>query len=249
MLPLLRSKVLGIAVDVHGNYADWLQQRMLAGSGTQVITLNSEMVMQARRNPDLAQLIDRVELAVPDGAGVVLFLRSLNLEVNRCPGIELAEAMMKVAFTTEKKIFLIGGAPGVLELVRQNWQNSIAEYKAELIVEMRHGYFNPQEEEELSTQLQALQPDLILVGLGVPRQEFWIAQRRSLCPNAVWIGVGGSFDVWSGTKTRAPKLLRENNLEWLYRLYQEPWRWRRMLSIPQFAWYATLQSLGDRWKS
>jgi len=234
---------------VHGDYADWLQQRMLAGSSTQVITLNSEMVMQARRNPDLAQLIEQVELAVPDGAGVVLFLRSLHLEVNRCPGIELAEAMVRVAFIEKKKIFLIGGAPGILELVQQNWQNSIDGFKAELIVGVQHGYFDALGEEELSTQLQALQPDLILVGLGVPRQEFWISQRRSLCPNAVWIGVGGSFDVWSGTKTRAPKLLRENNLEWLYRLYQEPWRWRRMLSIPQFAWYATLQSLGDRWKS
>lgn len=249
MLPLLRSKVLGIAVDLHDNYADWLAQRLLTSSGTQVITLNSEMVIQARRNLDLAQLIEQVELAVPDGAGVVLFLRSLNLKVNRCPGIELAEAMVRVAFMSEKKIFLIGGAPGVLEQVRESWQNSLPQFQAKSIVGMHHGYFDAQTEDTLSKQLQALQPDLVLVGLGVPRQEFWIAQKRSLCPNAVWIGVGGSFDVWSGTKTRAPKLLRENNLEWLYRLYQEPWRWRRMLSIPQFAWYAIVQSLRDRCKS
>jgi len=249
MLPLLRSKVLGIAVDVHDNYADWLAQRLLTGSGTQVITLNSEMVIQARQNLDLAQLIEQVELAVPDGAGVVLFLRSLNLKVNRCPGIELAEAMVRVAFIAEKKIFLIGGAPGVLELVHKSWQNSPSQFKPELIVGMQHGYFDKAGEDSLSKQLQAFQPDLVLVGLGVPRQEFWITEKRSLCPNAVWIGVGGSFDIWSGTKTRAPKLLRENNLEWLYRLYQEPWRWRRMLSIPQFAWYATVQSLRDRCKS
>jgi N-acetylglucosaminyldiphosphoundecaprenol N-acetyl-beta-D-mannosaminyltransferase len=73
------------------------------------------------------------------------------------------------------------------------------------------------------------------VGLGVPRQELWIAQHRYLCPQAIWIGVGGSFDIWSGTKNRAPAWLGKNNLEWLYRLYQEPWRWRRMLALPEFA--------------
>ena len=72
------------------------------------------------------------------------------------------------------------------------------------------------------------------MGLGVPRQEYWIRQHRHLCPHAIWIGVGGSFDIWSGVKTRAPRWLRENHLEWLYRLYQEPWRWRRMLALPQF---------------
>jgi len=56
-----------------------------------------------------------------------------------------------------------------------------------------------------------------------------------LCPQAIWIGVGGSFDIWSGSKDRAPAWLANNNLEWLYRLYKEPWRWRRMLALPQFA--------------
>ena len=83
-------------------------------------------------------------------------------------------------------------------------------------------------------QLKREQPQVIFVGLGVPRQELWIRQNRHLCPNAIWIGVGGSFDIWAGTKDRAPKWLRENNLEWSYRLYQEPYRWRRMLALPRF---------------
>ncbi|MEL7520921.1 MAG: WecB/TagA/CpsF family glycosyltransferase, partial [Cyanobacteria bacterium J06553_1] len=57
-----------------------------------------------------------------------------------------------------------------------------------------------------------------------------------LCPHAVWIGVGGSFDIWSGKKARAPMWMRNAHLEWLYRLYQEPWRWRRMLALPHFVW-------------
>ena len=84
--------------------------------------------------------------------------------------------------------------------------------------------------------LQQQQPQVIFVGLGVPRQELWIQKNRFLCPNSIWVGAGGSFDIWSGNKSRAPIWLRNMNLEWSYRLYQEPWRWRRMLALPKFFW-------------
>ena len=89
--------------------------------------------------------------------------------------------------------------------------------------------------------MEKLQPKIIFVGLGVPRQEIWIREHRHLCPQATWIGVGGSFDIWAGVKLRAPGWLRDNNLEWLYRLYKEPWRWRRMLVLPQFAFKALVK--------
>jgi N-acetylglucosaminyldiphosphoundecaprenol N-acetyl-beta-D-mannosaminyltransferase len=79
--------------------------------------------------------------------------------------------------------------------------------------------------------------------LGIPRQEQWICQHRHLCPHSIWVGVGGSFDVWSGTKRRAPKIWQQLNLEWLYRLGQEPSRWRRMLALPQFMWLAMVERL------
>ncbi|HEY9835334.1 MAG TPA: WecB/TagA/CpsF family glycosyltransferase, partial [Vampirovibrionales bacterium] len=80
-------------------------------------------------------------------------------------------------------------------------------------------------------------------GLGVPRQEFWIRENRHLCPEAIWVGVGGSFDIWSGQKERAPVWLQRLQMEWAYRLYQEPWRWRRMLALPQFAWISLKTAL------
>jgi N-acetylglucosaminyldiphosphoundecaprenol N-acetyl-beta-D-mannosaminyltransferase len=119
---------------------------------------------------------------------------------------------------------------------RKKWSN-IA------IAGMHHGYFDAAIEQQVCEQLQNSQPDLILVGLGVPRQELWIQKYRYLCPNAVWIGVGGSLDVWAGKKNRAPKWMSRNHLEWLYRLYQEPWRWKRMLSLPHFVWCVTKESL------
>ncbi|MDX1977304.1 MAG: WecB/TagA/CpsF family glycosyltransferase [Pseudanabaenaceae cyanobacterium bins.68] len=245
-MTLQKQRVLGVPVDVHDCYGDWLTERLLQGVGTQVVTLNTEMVMQARSNPDLARVIEAAELAVPDGAGVVLYLRSLNLAIERCPGIELAETLVRAVGIHHKTLYLIGGAPGILELVVETWQKTMPQFDRSCLVGMHHGYFDALEEAKILQSLADQQPHLILVGLGVPRQELWIEQHRHLCANSIWIGVGGSFDVWSGVKQRAPKLMQNWNLEWLYRLYLEPWRWRRMLSIPQFAWCALQQRLG--WK-
>ena len=86
----------------------------------------------------------------------------------------------------------------------------------------------------IERQLQQARPDLVLVALGVPRQETWI-QRLHIGQPGLWMGVGGSFDVWSGTKERAPVWMGRLQIEWLYRLIQEPHRWRRMLALPAFA--------------
>ncbi|MCS7292621.1 MAG: WecB/TagA/CpsF family glycosyltransferase, partial [Gloeomargarita sp. SKYBB_i_bin120] len=112
-----------------------------------------------------------------------------------------------------------------------------------VIAGYHHGYFTPAEENALVDEITQKQPRLILVALGVPRQELWIYQHRRCCPQAVWVGVGGSFDIWAGVKKRAPRWVRRLYLEWAFRLYQEPWRWRRMLALPQFAWRVLLPAL------
>ncbi|MFN5205952.1 MAG: WecB/TagA/CpsF family glycosyltransferase [Pseudanabaena sp.] len=225
---------------IHENYRDWLAQRLQTNQGTHVVTINAEMTMQAQKNPALANVIKQAELVVPDGSGIVLYLRSQGEKINRCPGIELSQQIVQIAAEKQWRIFLIGGAPKVVDSVAEIWRNKWADIA---ITGMHHGYFDAVTEQQICEQLQSSQPNLILVGLGVPRQELWIQKYRYLCPDAVWIGVGGSFDIWSGIKTRAPEWFSNNNLEWLYRLYQEPWRWRRMLSLPHFVWCVTKESL------
>jgi N-acetylglucosaminyldiphosphoundecaprenol N-acetyl-beta-D-mannosaminyltransferase len=174
-------------------------------------------------------------LIIPDGAGVVMYLRWLCWQkVQRCPGIELAETLLQAIGQqqADKSVFFYGGANGVAAKAANYWQQKIPNLN---IVGTHSGYHSAEEEQQLLQTLGELQPQVILVGLGVPRQELWIAQNRHLCPQAIWIGVGGSFDIWSGSKNRAPAWLANNNLEWLYRLYKEPWRWRRMLALPHFA--------------
>jgi len=230
--------VLNLSVHLSPDYPGWLLQHLAEGRGSYVVTLNAEMSMAAEQDSAIANVIRSADLIIPDGAGIVLYLKFKGLRQRRCPGIELAEAMVKAIGErgNDYPIAFYGGKPEIIEQASQRWRDRLPQIN--LI--SRHGYLTPEEIEEWKQVLKIAQPKLILVGLGVPRQEYWIRENRSLCPNAIWIGVGGSFDIWSGIKQRAPKFFLDNNLEWLYRLYQEPWRWRRMLALPQFFWKAIL---------
>lgn len=240
---LSRFPVLGLPVHLIDNYTNWLLKRWQQGLGTHVITLNAEMAIQAEKNPELANVIHAAELVIPDGAGVVLYLQYKGQKIKRCPGIELAESVIENIGKLEDSeiIFFYGGKPGIAQKAADNIQQKFPS----LEISSYHGYLSTSEEKDLKTVLKELQPRLILVGLGVPRQELWIQQNRHLCPNSIWIGVGGSFDIWSGIKERAPEFFCKYHLEWLYRLYQEPWRWRRMLALPEFAIKVLLKGTGN----
>ncbi len=238
-----QSTIMGLPVHLLHDYAGWLLTQLRQHRGAHVVTLNAEMAVQAEQNEALAAVIRRAELVIPDGAGVVLYLRFRGKRVQRCPGIELAEALLRQVAALDRSypIFFYGGKPGVSQAAAACWQQQYG-----LTIATQHGYLSGDEQQQLCLMLHQQQPRLILVGLGVPRQEFWIAEHRHLCPNAIWIGVGGSFDIWSGSKSRAPDWFCDNHLEWIYRLYQEPWRWRRMLALPKFAWRALV---ADRYRS
>ena len=233
--------ILGLPVHLLQDYAAWLISRAQQQHGCHVVTLNAEMTMAAEHNPPLAQIIRQAELIIPDGAGIVLYLKLYGRSTQRCPGIELAELLLREFGRSPSlgDIAFFGGKPGVAQQAASSLQERLPGLTIALA---QHGYLTPEKLPNFLQTLKETQPQLILVGLGVPRQEFWIAEHRYLCPNAVWIGVGGSFDIWAGVKTRAPGWLRNNHLEWVYRLYQEPWRWRRMLALPKFA----LRSLAYR---
>ncbi|MGK7876859.1 MAG: WecB/TagA/CpsF family glycosyltransferase [Xenococcaceae cyanobacterium] len=231
-----KFSVLKVPVHLLDDYTSWLMERLRQKVGTHVVTLNAEMVMLSERNTTLANLIRKADLVIPDGAGVIFYLRRRGQRQRRCPGIELAESLLEQVGQLEEPcpIYFYGGKPEVAQTAAKIWQQRVPG----LSIVTKHGYLSPEEEKEWRQTLKEKQPRVILVGLGAPRQEFWISQNRALCSEAIWIGVGGSFDIWARIKSRAPKWLRENSLEWLYRLYQEPWRWRRMLVLPQFFWRA-----------
>lgn len=231
--------VLGLPVHLSDHYTAWLISRLQQGKGSHVVTLNAEMAMQGEYNPPLGDVIRSADLVIPDGSGIVLYLRWKGKSIKRCPGIELAESLLRYlnSLSTRESVVFFGGSPGIGIKAAEEWSVQLPN----IMIIPQHGYLSSgAEEESFKNQLKELQPSLIFVGLGVPRQEFWIKENRHLCPQSIWVGVGGSIDIWAGNKTRAPAWFRDNHLEWLYRLYKEPWRWKRMLALPQFALKAIL---------
>lgn len=229
--PGRRTRVLGVPIDACLDVRA-AALALHAGGGGQIVTLNAEMTMAALADPALGAAIAAADLVIPDGAGVVWALGLQGLRVRRTPGIELAHALLEHAARVGWRVALVGASPQVMGLLRQQLQASLPALQLVLAVD---GYQPDEAWPGLERQLLAAHTDLVLVALGVPRQELWIqglaGQRTGL-----WMGVGGSFDVWAGVKTRAPRWMGRLHLEWLYRLIQEPSRWRRMLALPHFVW-------------
>ncbi len=224
--------VLNLPVHLSDNYEDLLINRVEKEESTHVITMNSEMAMMAQKNLELANVIKKADLVVPDGSGIIFYLWRRGQKQQRIAGIELATSLVEKLGKRGKDypLCFYGGAPGVTEKAAKAWRERVPGIN----ITYNHGYISDSELTAWCETVQQIQPKLILVGLGVPRQELWIANYRHLAPSAVWIGVGGSFDIWGGVKERAPEFFCNNNLEWLYRLYQEPYRWKRMLALPRF---------------
>jgi N-acetylglucosaminyldiphosphoundecaprenol N-acetyl-beta-D-mannosaminyltransferase len=214
-----------------------------AGKGLYVVTLNAEMVVQAQQDAELDRIIRHAHLIIPDGAGVVWAVRLSGQQINRLPGIELAAAALQRAAELRKKVVLLGSRREVLERLCYDLPNRFTGLN---IVASHDGYFAPDEAEAIVDQIAQHDPDLVLVALGVPKQEYFIDRWAHAFPHAVLIGVGGSFDVWAGEVKRAPKFMRDMHLEWLYRLIVEPWRWKRIGSaLPTFGF----RVLQDKLKS
>ena len=240
--PLPQFKILGQPVNLATDYISWLANRMEQGIGTHVVTMNAEIVIQANQDAEFSTIIDRADLVTPDGSGIIMALRLYGIEQSRCAGIDLGEDLLRLAGKPESNypVFFYGGKPDIVKRAAQKWQTELPNLN---IVGIEHGYIDAQEQAKLLDRIQATQPKIILVALGMPRQEIWIRDNFHLCPEAIWVGVGGSFDVWSGVKKRAPQFIRNLDLEWMYRIAQEPSRWRRALALPQFAVLAVAERI------
>ena len=235
---VVRVRVLGVGVDVCPDVLAAALALHRRGGG-QIVTLNAEMTMAARQQPELGAVIERADLVIPDGAGVVWALGRQGFRVRRAPGIELARALLEHAASHGWRVALVGASPTVMASLCERLRREIPGLDLAFCSD---GYRRADEWPALEEELIGATPDLVLVALGVPRQETWIRGLAGRRQGGLWMGVGGSFDVWAGTKQRAPRWMRSLQIEWLYRLVQEPTRWRRMLALPEFAWAV----LGER---
>jgi N-acetylglucosaminyldiphosphoundecaprenol N-acetyl-beta-D-mannosaminyltransferase len=210
-----------------------------------VVTLGVEMTMYAQRDARFRALVNRAALSLCDTIGLLLASRARHGPLRqRVTGVDLIEPLAEhSAAGGGLRFFFFGGAPGIAERAAIALRNR---YPGVEIAGTRDGFFAPGQSPTIVASIVASKANVLLVGLGSPKQEYWLEEFLGATKCGVGIGVGGSFDAIAGTVPRAPRLLRQAGLEWLYRLIREPSRWRRQLALPRFAVAATREVIALR---
>lgn len=209
-----------------------------------VVTANAEMLYRCSKDQILAKIVAAADLVTADGAGVVLASKILGSPVpQRVAGFDLMTECLKEAAAVAVPVFFLGSHPQSLQ---QAMANARSYYPNLNVVGGHHGYFAEDEEGKILEQIITLKPSLLLVALGVPKQEKWIFKYKEKLPPCVVIGVGGSFDVLAGKARRAPVWMQRAGLEWFYRFLKEPSRLGRILLLPLFLLAVFAQALKQR---
>ena len=206
----------------------------------QIATANPEFVMKAQGDSHFQQVLDSAELCIPDGIGLLLAARWLRQPLTeRVAGSELVYHLAEQCAQNKWPLFLLGAAEGIAaeaaDILMQKYQglNVVGTYSG-----------SPAESEnnDIVHRINQSQASVLYVAYGAPNQDKWIARNRGTLPHVrLAIGVGGSLDFITGKSVRAPQWVQKIGLEWLHRLIKEPWRWRRMLTLPLFC-YRVLQT-------
>jgi N-acetylglucosaminyldiphosphoundecaprenol N-acetyl-beta-D-mannosaminyltransferase len=212
--------------------------------GAQIITLGTEMVVYAQRDPKYRAVVNACALSLCDTVGLLAVARSRGAALrDRVTGIELVDRLCARASKEGLSVYLFGGAPGVAEEAARALQERFAGLQ---IAGTRNGFFSAEESPQIADSIRASGAHILFAGLGFPKQEFWLHDYLEQTGCGAGIGVGGSFDVISGKVERAPERWRKLGLEWLYRLVKEPHRWRRQLALPQFVFLVAGERLKNR---
>lgn len=235
-----RIDILGVAVDditedeALARIADFIA----AGEPHQIVTVNPEFVMEARRNPAFRAALAAADLATPDGFGLLLVAKQRGTPFRgRVTGVELIGRIAAEGARRGWSLFLLGAAPGIAERAAAALQRDHPRLR---VAGCYAGSPRVEDEAHIRASIAAAgNPDVLLVAYGHPAQELWIARNQPHLRVPVAIGVGGLFDYLAGAVPRAPRWMRRLGLEWLYRLIRQPWRWRRILTaVPLFLWMA-----------
>ncbi|KEA50398.1 UDP-N-acetyl-D-mannosaminuronic acid transferase [Mangrovibacter sp. MFB070] len=201
-----------------------------------LIAINAEKVLVTEDDNAIRELVDLAEYKYADGISVVRAIRKKypQAQVSRVAGADLWEAMMEKAGSTGAAVFLLGGKPEVL----QETANKLKARWNVNIVGMQDGYFKPEMQHAVFERVKHSGAELVTVAMGSPRQERVMRDCRQVYPDALYMGVGGTYDVFTGHVKRAPRFWQNLGLEWLYRLLSQPSRLGRQLRLVRFLrWY------------
>ena len=231
MIP--KIKLLNVETYAFANKASFLDY--IKDKKKILVAINAEKILKDDRR--LYQIINQ-NIGYPDGIGAVMALKQKGLDAVKIPGSEFWLDIIH-EFHDKKRFYLLGSTQEVIK-------NTVKKLKKEFpninIVGYRDGFLKDDDKQRLKESLIALKPDIVFVAQGSPRQEFLMAELLEIHP-ALYMGLGGSFDIYGGDKKRAPKLFLDLHLEWLYRLLKEPTRIHRQLILVKFILWLKMKKL------
>lgn len=228
-----RADILGVQFDcmTPGQAAD---AALALTGGARVVTPNPEIVMAAREDPQLMEIINSSDIVAADGIGIIYAAKILGRKLpGRVTGIGLSALIFERLAPVHGKVYLFGAKPGVAEAAGENLRKT---YPGLEIAGCHDGYFD--DDTEIIRDINACSPDVLLVCLGAPKQEKWMASRKGIVSAKLMMGLGGALDVYAGTVKRAPVFFQKLGLEWLYRVITQPSRFKRILKLPGFLFAA-----------
>lgn len=206
------------------SFYEILEKNLSQNKKTFIVTANPETFMMSEKDEEMRKLLlDNDTFLVPDGIGIVKAARMINYDVKeRITGIDIANELLKLGNKQKKSIYLFGSKQEVIDSMEKVLKES---YPNLNLVGMSNGY--EKDKDKIFEKIVKTKPDIVLVALGIPLQEKLIYKHLDKFDKGIFVGVGGSFDVISGHKKRAPKIFIKLNLEWLYRILKEPKRLKR----------------------
>ncbi len=197
-----------------------------------IFTPNSEIVMAAYKNKELAEKVNSADMRTADGIGLVYAGKILGSPLKeRVAGFDLVMKLLEALPEMGKSAYFFGGAPGVAEEAAKKLEEKFPGIN---ICGTANGYFDEVREKEIIAEINEKKPDLLLVCLGFPKQENWISSHKDELSCSLAMGVGGTLDVIAGKVQRAPDIFIKLGLEWFYRLIKQPSRIGRMMALPKF---------------
>lgn len=237
LAPKKRVSVLGLGVDplTLDECVARIEGFVEEGTPHLVVTADSSGLVAAQTDPEFAEIVRTADLVTPDSFGVVWALRRKGVpNPERASGVDIVDRLCARSADTGHRLFFIGAAPGVAEQAAEKMR---LKYPGCHIVGARHGYFPAESDEVVAQEVAVLKPDILFVAMGIPRQEKFIKKTMAIIGATAAMGVGGSFDVFSGNVKRAPKLIQKLKLEWLWRTILNPKKISKAKALPIFAWH------------
>ncbi len=197
-----------------------------------IVTADASMIARAQEDDELKTIINEADLVTPDGSGIIKGARILGTPlIERVSGVDLAKELCRMSAEQGFSIYFLGAEPGIAEAAAENLAKTFPGMK---IAGTHDGYFKQDRDAEIAGLVKASGAKALLVAMGIPRQEKFIKRYMQEMGICVAIGVGGSFDVFSGKVKRAPVWIQNHGLEWLYRLIKDPSKISKVSVLPKF---------------